>query len=91
MPSLTIWIESKDSYDLATELVLALQESRAVVTPVNAPQSDDFKTTLDFQNLQHDAIERILKEATNWANNKGLKSIPTVGKQDTETSYLKIS
>jgi hypothetical protein len=91
MPSLTIWIESKDSYELATELVLTLQESRAVLTPVSAPQTDDFRTTLDFQDLKHDARERIIKEASEWANIKGLKSVPTVSKQDTEACYMKIS
>ncbi len=90
MPSLTIWIENKNSYDLATELVLSLQESKAVVVPVSAPQSDDLRTTLDFPELQHDARERIMREASNWANTKGLKSIPKVGMQDSEASYLTI-
>jgi hypothetical protein len=90
MPSLTIWIEHKNSYELATELVLALQESRAVVNPVSATQTDDLRTTLDLLELQHDARERIMREASNWANTKGLKSIPMVGMQDSEACYLTI-
>jgi hypothetical protein len=90
MPSLTIWIEHENSYELATELVLALQESKAVVNPVNAPQTADFRTTLNLPELQHDARERIMREASSWANTKGLKSIPTVGKEDSEACYLTI-
>ena len=90
MTSLTIWIESKNSYELATELVLALQESKAVVNPVSAPQTDDFRTTLDLPDLQHDARERIMREASNWAITKGLKSVSKVGMQDSEAYYLTI-
>lgn len=89
MTSLTISIEHNNSYELATELVLTLQESRAVVNPVSAPQTDNSRTTLDLPDLQNDARERIMMEASNWANAKGLKSIPTVGLQD-ETYFLTI-
>jgi hypothetical protein len=77
MPSLTIWIEHKNSYELATELVLSLQETRALVNPVSAPQTDDFMTTLEIPDLQHDARERVIGETSAWANTKGLVSIPT--------------
>jgi hypothetical protein len=90
MTSLTISIENKDSYELATELVLALQESKAVVTPVSSQQTDDLRTTLDLPGLQRDVENRIMMEATNWANSKGLESIATMGTQDSDLYYLKI-
>jgi len=88
MTSLTISIEHKDSYQLATELVLTLQESRAVVNPVNSPLTDDFRTTLDLPDLQGDAEDEIMTEATNWANSKGLKPIPTMRTQNSDSDYL---
>lgn len=90
MSSLTIWIEAENSYELATDLVLALQETKAVVNPVSAPQSDEFRTTLDIPDLQEDKRERIVREASTWADTKGLNSIPTVGPQDSGTYYLTI-
>ncbi|MGA2874462.1 MAG: hypothetical protein ABSE82_02875 [Nitrososphaerales archaeon] len=77
MSSLTIWIEHKNSYALATELVLSLQETKALVDPVSAPQTNNSITTLDIPDLQHDARERIISETSNWASTKGLESIPT--------------
>ena len=90
MPSLTIWIEHKNSYELATDLVLTLQESKALVNPVSAPQTDSFRTTLDLPVLQNDARERIMSETAKWANTKGLKSVPTEGAQDSGSCYLTI-
>ena len=89
MVSLSISIEHMNSYELATDLVLALQESKAVVIPVNSPQTDELRTTLNFPDLQPDAGDRIMKEASNWANSKGLKSIPTMGTPDS-ANYLTI-
>ena len=90
MPSLTIWIEHENSYELATELVLALQESRALVKPVSAPQTDNSKTTLDLPDLQADAREKVMRETSNWANTKGLKFISTNSTQDSDACYLTI-
>jgi hypothetical protein len=91
MVSLTISIEHENSYELATDLVLALQESKAVVIPVNSPETDELRTTLNFLDLQPDAGERIIKEALNWAKSKGLKSISKMGTQDSDADYLAIS
>jgi hypothetical protein len=88
MASLTISIEHKDSYELATELVLALQESRALVKPVNGVQTNNFRTTLDFPGIQPEARDRIMREASDWANLKGLESVPTVAKEDSEATDL---
>ncbi len=90
MTSLTISIEHENSYDLATDLVLALQESKAVVVPVNSSQTDDLRTTLVFPDIKPDAERKIKMEASNWANSKGLKSIPTTGAQDSDGDYLTI-
>ncbi|MHB1868216.1 MAG: hypothetical protein ACYCPP_04645 [Nitrososphaerales archaeon] len=91
MSSLTIWIEHTNSYELATDLVLTLQESKALVNPVSAPQTESLRTTLDLPLLQSDARERIMSEASIWANSKGLKSVTTEGAQDSGASYLTIS
>ena len=88
MSSLTIWIEHKNSYALATELVLSLQETKALVNPVSAPQTNNSITTLDIPDLQNDARERIISETSNWANTKGLASIPTVDTQNTDACNL---
>jgi hypothetical protein len=95
MTSIIISIEHKNSYELATELVLALQETKSVVNPVSVAQTNDYRTTLELLELQHDARERIMKEASSWANTKGLKSIPTASMQYSsynakESSYLTI-
>jgi chemotaxis methyl-accepting protein methylase len=90
VPSITIIIERKDSYELATELVLALQESKAIINPVSAPQTNNFRTTLVFPDIQDDARERIMREASEWAITKGLKSSSTVDMQDSEASNLTI-
>jgi hypothetical protein len=90
MPSLTILIEHENSYELATDLVLALQESKAVITPVNSPETDELRTTLDFPDLRPDEENRIRLEASKWANSKGLKSVPTMGAQDSDADYLTI-
>jgi hypothetical protein len=90
MASLAISIEHENSYDLATELVLALQESKAIVNPVNSPETDELRTTLDFPHLQQDAENRIILEASNWANSKGLQSISTMDTQDSDAYYLTI-
>ena len=88
MASLTISIEHNDSYELATELVLALQESRALVKPVSGAQTDNFTSMLDFPGIQPEVRDRIIREASDWANLKGLKSFPTVAKQDSEATDL---
>jgi hypothetical protein len=90
MTSFTISIEHKNSYELATDLVLALQESKAVVVPVNSPETDEFRTTLNFPDIQPGSEHRIMMEASNWANSKGLKSIPAMGTQDSDPDYLTI-
>ena len=91
MPSLTISIDHEDSYELATELVLALQESKALVKPVSSAQISDFRTTLDIPDLQFEVRDRITREASKWANVKGLKSSSTEGIEDSATSNLSIS
>ncbi|HVB12591.1 MAG TPA: hypothetical protein VNE86_05610 [Nitrososphaerales archaeon] len=91
MSSLTIWIEHTNSYELATDLVLTLQESKALVNPVSAPQTDSLRTTLELPVLQSDARERIMIEASNWANTKGLKSVPIDGTKDSGACCLTIS
>jgi hypothetical protein len=95
MTSIIISIEHKNSYELATELVLALQESKAVVTPVSTSQTDDCRTTLELPELNHDAREIIVREASNWADTKGLKSIRSASMQYSsfnaqESCYLTI-
>ncbi len=91
MPSLTIWIKHANSYELATDLVLTLQESKALVNPVSAPETDSFRTMLELPVLQNDARERVMSEASNWANTRGLKSVLTEGEQDSGVRYLTIS
>jgi len=91
MSSLTILIEHTDSYELATDLVLTLQESKVLVDPVSAPQTDNLRTTLELPVLQSSVRERIMDEASNWANTKGLKSVPKDGIKDSGASYLTIS
>jgi hypothetical protein len=88
VPSLTISIEHKDSYELATELVLALQESKALVKPVSGAQTNNFRTTLDLPGIQPEERDRIMREASDWANLKGLKSIPIVAKEGSEATEL---
>jgi hypothetical protein len=90
VPSLSISIEHKDSYELATELVLVLQESKALVNPVSGAQTNNFRTTLELPDIQLEARDRIMREASNWASTKGLKSIPTVDSQDSDASNLTI-
>jgi hypothetical protein len=90
VPSLTILIEHKDSYELATELVLTLQESKALVNPVSSAETDNFRTTLILPDIQNDAVERIMKEASDWASTKSLKSSSTVSTQDSEANNLTI-
>jgi nucleotide-binding universal stress UspA family protein len=43
---------------------------------------------LNFSDLQHEAREIIIGEASNWANTKDLKSAPTVDMQASEREIL---
>jgi hypothetical protein len=85
-----MWIEHTNSYELATELALTLQESEALVNPVTAPETDNFSTMLDIPDLKKDARELIMKEVSNWEDVNGLKSIARVGVPDYETYCLTI-